>query len=127
MMPMIQGAIRCKNGNTSSFSQLSQVMEVSFVHALRTMRNSTIGKRVLPCTNTQTNWGIVVGNSLPAIQSSSSNQNGNQNEKPNLLLRNCVPSSWFLNGLKKAKQILLVSMYLLMQVKDEGDLKVLHK
>src|SRR6266566_7998478 len=108
---MIHGAIQCKNGNITSFSQRSPTT-VSFVRALPTARNSTIGKQVRPRTNTQTNWGIVAGNFLPVIQLYSPNLNGNHYEKPNLLHRNYGPLRWFSNDLKKAKVILLASMML---------------
>src|SRR6266516_1336412 len=51
---MMQGAIQCNNGNISSFSQPSQAAETSFVRALPTSKNSTIGKQVRLCTNTPT-------------------------------------------------------------------------
>src|SRR5713226_6802571 len=69
--PKKQGALSCKHGNTSSFSQPSPVMAVSFVRVLPTTRNSTSGKKVQPCTNIQTNWGRVAGNCLLAIRSYS--------------------------------------------------------
>src|SRR5436305_15289253 len=105
---MMQGARQCRNGNIISFSQPSPAT-VSFVRALPTKRNSTIGKQVRPCTNTQTSWGKVAGNCLPAIQSSSPNPSGNHYQKPNRLHRNCVPSRWFSNDRKKVTVILLAS------------------
>src|SRR5205085_11427143 len=119
MMPMMRGVIQCKNGNIPSFSQLSPTT-VSFVRALPTTRNSTIGKQVLPCTNTQTNWGRVAGSCLLAIQSYSSNQNGNHCEKPNRLHRNCVLSRWFSNDGKTVTVILLASP-LLSITNERGD------
>src|SRR5207245_10640072 len=51
--------------------------------------------------------GRVAGNFLPAIQSYSLNQSGTHYKKPNLFHRNCVPSRWFSNDLKKVTVILL--------------------
>src|SRR5207248_2445535 len=53
--------------------------------------------------------GSVAGNYWPAIQSSSSNPNGNHCLKPNLLHQNCAPSRWFSNDRKKVTVILFPS------------------
>src|SRR6266568_4531532 len=109
---MMQGAIPCKNGNTSSFSRQSQAREASFVRALPMTRNSTIGKKVQLCTTMQTDSELLVGSFFPVTPLSLHNQTGNHLSKPNRFHRICGPSRWFSNDPKMKRMLLLASWML---------------